>query len=638
MSTVYVSNADQLASALNSAKAGDVISLAAGYYGNISLSGKAFSDEVVIKSDDPDNPASFGSLSIKASQNITFSGVNVDFVPNESTVSFSSAVLVENSNDITFKGGVIEGGPAVTGVSIDADKVDSTGNVIGLPTGRGVTIQGSSNVTIAQSDISHFLRGIAIGDSEKVTITDNEIHHLRKTAIVGGGDDLVIEGNYLHSSSPWKIGTAGGDHADFIALWTDPNQGAPTTNVTIRDNILAQGDGTGVLGMWLQGDVAGFANVVIEGNAILGGDTQGIMMSNTVGGSVKDNVLIQTTEYAKAPGIILLEGATNISVSENIASAIGDKNGGVTGNTIYDNWIAQKLSTLKVGYYDSQDIASKLLGLTDATDIYNVMAKLLGAPLNDVAVVGPAPVPLPAPEPEAPVGPLPPAIDMPEAEAPAPEPVVGDLIIGRSAADYLEGGAGNDTIDGRGGADQLLGGAGDDTYIVPNSQAYIIEDIGGGLDTVIARGDYILGQNLENLVISTSAKNSWSATGNELSNVISGNEGSNLIDGRGGDDTICGGAGNDIIIGGAGEDQLTGGAGADVFRFGQGSGHDVVTDFGVGGRDVLDLSAYLKAGIKAYVEVVDDGTMIKLTTGDTITLTGVDPSHLKVDGVGFIHT
>ena len=334
LSNIYVSSAEQLTSALNSAKSGDIITLAGGDYGNISLTGKVFAESLTIKSADSNNPASFGSLTIKGSENIVVSGVNVDFVPTAATMSFSSAVLIDHSKGITFERGLIEGGPAVSGVAIDATTVDSTGNVIGLPTGRGITIQGSSNVTITQSDISQFLRGIAIGDSEKITISDNEIHHLRKTAIVGGADDLVIEGNYLHSASPWKLGTAGGDHADFIALWTDPNQGAPTTNVTIKDNVLDQGDGTSVLGMWLQGDAAGFANVVIQGNAILGGDTQGIMMSNTVGGVVKDNVLVQTTSYEKAPGIILLEGAKNILVSENIASAVADKNGLNSSNEI----------------------------------------------------------------------------------------------------------------------------------------------------------------------------------------------------------------------------------------------------------------------------------------------------------------
>ena len=92
-----------------------------------------------------------------------------------------------------------------------------------------------------------------------------------------------------------------------------------------------------------------------------------------------------------------------------------------------------------------------------------------------------------------------------------------------------------------------------------------------------------------------------------------------------------------IITGGAGDDQLTGGAGADAFRFGLGSGHDVITDFGAGGRDVIDLSAYFRAGIKASVASVDGDAIVKLASGDTIVLTGVDVSHLKADTIGFVY-
>lgn len=59
---------------------------------------------------------------------------------------------------------------------------------------------------------------------------------------------------------------------------------------------------------------------------------------------------------------------------------------------------------------------------------------------------------------------------------------------------------------------------------------------------------------------------------------LNGNSSKNYIFGNAGNDTINAQGGNDWIDGGAGNDTITGGSGADVFRFGVGSGHDVIVD------------------------------------------------------------
>jgi len=76
--------------------------------------------------------------------------------------------------------------------------------------------------------------------------------------------------------------------------------------------------------------------------------------------------------------------------------------------------------------------------------------------------------------------------------------------------------------------------------------------------------DYVLGANLENLVLEGRA---LSGTGNALANIITGNARNNFLDG---------GEGNDVLTGGLGlglassqeVDQLHGGAGADTFVLG----------------------------------------------------------------------
>ncbi|MEO8486359.1 MAG: calcium-binding protein [Betaproteobacteria bacterium] len=106
-----------------------------------------------------------------------------------------------------------------------------------------------------------------------------------------------------------------------------------------------------------------------------------------------------------------------------------------------------------------------------------------------------------------------------------------DLIAGSALADLLSGDAGNDQLTGHAGNDTLAGGAGNDLL-----------DAGAGTDVV------------------------W------------GDEGDDTLTGGDGDDHAIGGDGNDTFVSDAGNDVALGGAGDDTYRFGSGSGFDIVVD------------------------------------------------------------
>jgi VCBS repeat-containing protein len=132
-----------------------------------------------------------------------------------------------------------------------------------------------------------------------------------------------------------------------------------------------------------------------------------------------------------------------------------------------------------------------------------------------------------------------------------------DTLNGGAGNDTLSGGAGNDVLDGGAGLNVLDGGSGDDTYHVSNTADTIIEAVDGGIDTVIATADYMLGDNVETLQLQGAA---ISGTGNAQDNTLTGNELGNVLDGQAGNDSLDGGLGNDMIDGGAGDDALLGGS------------------------------------------------------------------------------
>jgi VCBS repeat-containing protein len=140
----------------------------------------------------------------------------------------------------------------------------------------------------------------------------------------------------------------------------------------------------------------------------------------------------------------------------------------------------------------------------------------------------------------------------------------GDNVLsGMAGNDLLIGGAGNDTLDGGSGSDTMRGGTGNDTYVVDSAADTVLENAAEGVDTVQSGISTTLGANLENLILTGSAK--LDGSGNALDNVIIGNGGDNVLNGMDGDDTLLGGAGNDTLVGGAGADSLQGGAGDDTY-------------------------------------------------------------------------
>jgi Ca2+-binding RTX toxin-like protein len=127
----------------------------------------------------------------------------------------------------------------------------------------------------------------------------------------------------------------------------------------------------------------------------------------------------------------------------------------------------------------------------------------------------------------------------------------GDTLAGE---DYLDGAAGNDTISGLNlndtliggtGTDSLIGGTGNDEYSVDALGDVVTENSNEGTDTVKSDVTYILGGNVENLVLETGAV---SGTGNTLDNTITGNDSANEINGGVGSDTMTGNTGNDTYF------------------------------------------------------------------------------------------
>jgi len=136
-------------------------------------------------------------------------------------------------------------------------------------------------------------------------------------------------------------------------------------------------------------------------------------------------------------------------------------------------------------------------------------------------------------------------------------------LIGTAYGDTLTGNSQANSLNGGGGMDLLIGGNGDDTYVVDGGDTVVETSSQGGTDTVQSSADFVLPDNVENLLLTGTA--AINGMGNSLGNILTGNSGANQLNGGTGADILIGSGGDDLLNGGQGADNMQGGAGNDTY-------------------------------------------------------------------------
>ena len=492
MATLYA-NTSNYKPAFAALQSGDTLVLAPGNYGVLYMKDKTYTENVIIKG------GSFTGMQITNVSHVTLEGSTVKFTPTLTSTSNTQAIRVVQSDHVIIQNAKITGGLAINGVPQDATVLDKTGNVLGLPVGKGVNFENSQDSGIYDSDIRLFHKGVTFSDSENITISGNDIHDLRTSPITGSVlSGINITGNHTWNSTPWAYGGAG-DHGDRIHLWTDHR---PSENVVIRDNLLEQGSGAPMLGIYLDdlGGGLGFSNVDISNNTIIDGHGEGILLEN-VSGTVTGNELIWSGAGNPAndtPRMIIGDGSHNIVFTDNIAHTDI-----VNGAHDLQFWNHD-------GRIDIDPAMARADWLTiteNATVVTPLASYTLDTVTDNLTFSG-----------------------------------TGNFTgTGNDKDNIITGWDGNDVLDGKGGADILKGFAGDDTYYVDSAADQIIDT--GGNDTIISSVSWTLAHELETLIYTGTA--GAVLTGNDENNFIYGGPGDDILNGTIGLDTLSGGLGND---------------------------------------------------------------------------------------------
>lgn len=273
MATYNVSNASALKSAINAAKGGDIIRLAAGNYGKLELS-KKFSGNVTITSASDSNKAKFTGIVVKNSANVTF----------------------------------------------DSLKFEGSGG------GYGFLASNCSNLKVNDSTFSKLMTGLKIYTASNIAVTNNYYTAMDVDAMhFGGLSNAVIQGNkYVEQGS-----RAGYTHKDFIQFFTGANGGpaangvAPSKNVKIIDNEFYSKDGLTHGILILNENRKGFhQNIDIYDNYFKSSSTHGISVADTNDLEIRNNILIKD---GKLPPLInVTPNSTNVKILNNTAPSVPD--------------------------------------------------------------------------------------------------------------------------------------------------------------------------------------------------------------------------------------------------------------------------------------------------------------------------
>jgi Ca2+-binding RTX toxin-like protein len=192
-----------------------------------------------------------------------------------------------------------------------------------------------------------------------------------------------------------------------------------------------------------------------------------------------------------------------------------------------------------------------------------------------------------------------------------------DALAGDAGNDTLDGGLGADALNGGAGADLMIGGAGDDEYTVDDKGDRVQESIAGsagGIDTVgyVGLAAYVLGANVEHLVLNNSGIGTGNALDNALFAIFNGNV---VLKGLAGDDALnASGSSACFLDGGAGADLMTGGKGDDVFIVDNGADSVI----GGGGYDEIRTSLSVLAEFADVENYTFTGGAVSFSTDNSL--------------------
>ena len=253
-SNSYTLDASQnLAEAIKKAKAGDVINLASGNYGAVSVNGPRFTSFVTIQAA-PGAQAVLTFLHVNSASHMIFKNLKIQ---SQATADkqYQKLVLVQAGNSGNASDNIVFEGNDIS--SVDDSAAWSLADWLAHGQWTGLTVDGGADSNGAQSFVSC------------ISVLHNKIHDVRIGVSIGAIKTL-FQGN--------TIDRFGDDALDYAA-----------SDIVIRDNTITNainiGDGNHPDAMQGQiGRSKRYSNILIDGNTVIRQTISGLKFSGPLQG------------------------------------------------------------------------------------------------------------------------------------------------------------------------------------------------------------------------------------------------------------------------------------------------------------------------------------------------------------------
>lgn len=256
--TIKVAGLNDLQNALKVARPGDVIQLARGSYGALTLKGLALQGVRVIG-----EGATLAGLRIINSAGMTFEAFEADLIAGGS-------VQVESSSKVVLR-----------------HMASRNAKLYGF------SVIKSTDVQVLECDAADVKDGLQLASSRGIVVANSTARRFRADGINACGvSDLLIDSNYITDCNP-----APGSHNDGIQLHTTGTE-ASAENITIIGNKIHVGSGGKMQGVFVSDQSGGklpYRRVKIIGNEMVGCWQRGLSVTDAEDIEVSGN-LVQPVE------------------------------------------------------------------------------------------------------------------------------------------------------------------------------------------------------------------------------------------------------------------------------------------------------------------------------------------------------
>lgn len=459
VATTTVSSLTQLKTALAAAAPGDTILLQGGNYGTLEVRDLRFAGQVTIASASATTPAHFDNLTVRASENLRFVGVDVGRALAAGEPNYVSYATVVDSKSIAFEGSTFRG--------------NMDGNLNNDGIGLGVT--NSSFVTVTGSTFTELFRGGTFTFSADLNVAQNTFKNL---AVSGNTfaqvTRLVLDGNYYGGWGAYD----GYNHPDAVQFMT-AGTNAASTDIVIKNNVILQGGAATFQGIFVNDEtgVMPYKNVLIQNNLVYTDQYNGISVLGGENVTIVGNSVLSQTGDSVANRIWMLN-VNGGYVHNNIADAY-----------IWDNVTATRGTNYEIGLNNASNLAFPNLNAGATATVQDLVVPVVG--FQPLSSMEPTPAPTPTTDPVPATAPAP-------APAPPPPPPPPTNVFGTSGSDTVAGTDGANYVYGLpslsfgiklgvGTIDRLSGLGGADVFVLGDSRGAFYDD---GRSRSAGRTDY----------------------------------------------------------------------------------------------------------------------------------------------------